>query len=460
MVPAWAPNFEEIPQGPLYWRIAAALVRDIRLGRLSVGQQLPTHRALAHSLGITVNTVSKAYCEAEQHGHIVSRTGRGTFVMDFPEEAAANTTDLPDVINFKINVVTSEPFSVVFNRLLGALSRRGSLHGLMEHHPHPGLPRHRAAGARWIARRGLDAEQDRVILCSGAQDGLLTVLSTITEPGDTVLTEKLNYAGVRYIGSIRQLNLRGVEIDEHGLIPDALEKACKEPNVKAILATPTNHNPTNAVAPLARRKALVEIAGRAGVLLVEDDIFGHMSGDTTSTLTALAPDRCIYVCGTSKSIAAGLRIGYILPPANLVSPIINKLRAVHWTSPALLGEIATLLIESGEADEFTAWHRGEARTRQRLVLEMLKIKGETVLPSYHLWIPLPEPWRATDFAAKLEAQGVLVSSADQFTVDSDSAPDAIRLSYGSVRDRDLLKKGLGIVANTLAGGAHQLNDTQ
>lgn len=460
MISNWAPNFEEIPRGPLYWRIAAALSQDIRLGRLSVGERLPTHRALAESLGVTVNTVSKAYYEAEQHGHVVSRTGRGTFVKDFPEDAAINSTDKTDVVNFKINVVTSEPFSIIFNRLLGSLSRRGSLHGLMEHHPHPGIDRHRAAGARWIAQRGIDAKQDRVILCSGAQDGLLTVLSTITEPGDIVVTEKLNYAGVRYIGNVRQLNLHGVEIDEHGLVPDSLEEACRNPSVKAILTTPTNHNPTNAVAPLERRKAIVEIAARAGVLLVEDDIFGHMSGDNTSTLTALAPDRCIYVCGTSKSIAAGLRVGYILPPANLVDPIIDKLRAVHWTSPALLGEIATLLIESGEAAEFAAWHRGEARERQKLVLEMLKIKGETVLPSYHLWVPLPEPLRAADFATKLEARGVLVAPDDQFTVDGNPGPNALRLSYGALRDRDLLKKGLGVIASCFVRGAHQLNKAQ
>src|SRR3546814_3114419 len=99
------------------------------------------------------------------------------------------------------------------------------------------------------------------------------------------------------------------------MLPDALEVACQQENVAAILVTPTNHNPTNASMPLARRAAIVEIAGRAGTLLVEDDAFGHLSGDATPTVTSLAPDRCIYVCSLSKSVAVGLRVGFILAPA-------------------------------------------------------------------------------------------------------------------------------------------------
>lgn len=459
MTSSWIPNLDEA-RGPLYWRIAAALARDIRSGRLGVGERLPTHRALAEALGVTVNTVTKAYAEAERNGFVVSRSGRGTYVEGFPEEIADGTAAPKDVIDLRANVATGGAFNPVFNRLLGALSRRGSLHGLLEHHPHPGLERHRAAGARWIARRGIDAKPDRVIVCNGAQEGLLAILSTITRPRDTLLTEKLNYPGLRYITDLLHLNARGVAIDDNGIIPDELEAACKNEQVAAIFVTPTNHNPTNAFASVERRKAIVEIAARAGALLVEDDIFGHVTNHDVPTLAALAPDRCIYVCGTSKSIAAGLRVGYILAPVALLGRIIGTLRSMYFLSPALMGEIATLLIEEGHADDFTAWHRSEAQARYELARATLGLENRVALPSYHLWFPLPEPWRSGDFVAELKTQGVLVAPSDQFAVDRSPVPHAVRLALGSLSDRARLQEGLNIVAKTLKSRSSELQNAR
>lgn len=448
MSASWKPDLDEV-RGPLYWRIAAALARDIRAGRLSNEERLPTHRALAQQLGVTVHTVTKAYAEAEKNGLVVSRTGRGTFVKGFPEEMA-NAAAIPkDLINLAANTPSNEPFNAVFSQVLGALSRRESLHGLLDYHVHPGLDRHRAAGARWISRRGINARPDRIVVCHGAQEGLLAALAAVTRPRDTVLTEKLNYAGIRYIAEILHLNIRGVEIDEHGLVPDALEAACKEDRVAAILVNPTNHNPTNAFAPLERRQAIVDIAGRAGVFLVEDDIFGHIAGEGVPTLAELAPDRCIYVCGTSKSIAAGLRVGYILAPDGIFNSIIDSLQRMHWSSPAMMGEITTMLIENGHADEFVRWHRQEAMERQKIAAEILGVQPTISAPSYHMWMPLPEPWRAGDFAADLRTSGVLVAPSDRFAVDRSPAPQAVRLSFGYVSDRERLKKGLNIIADKL-----------
>src|SRR3546814_19887321 len=124
----------------------------------------------------------------------------------------------------------------------------------------------------------MEAGPGQVIVCNGAQEGLLTSLSAIARPRDTVVTEKLNYAGVRHIARSLDLNLRGVECDAQGMLPDALEVACQQENVAALLVTPTNHNPTNASMPLARRAAIVEIAGRVGTPLVAADAVGHLSG--------------------------------------------------------------------------------------------------------------------------------------------------------------------------------------
>lgn len=459
VVPSWVPVIEN-EQGPLYWRIVAVLRRDIRSGRLGAGERLPTHRALAEALGITSNTVTKAYAEAERNDLVVSRIGRGTYVIGFPEEMADGTARPPIVMNLNTNDSTGKAFNPIFNRLLGSLSRRGLLHGLLEIHPYPGLDRHRTVGARWIARRGIDATAERVIVCGGAQEALLAILSATTRQCNTVLTEKLNYAGLRRATDLLQINLRGVGIDENGMIPEALEAACENEQIAAILVNPTNHNPTNAFTPVKRRIAIVEIARRAGALLIEDDVSGYLTGHDAPTLAALAPDRCVYVSSMSKSLAAGLRVAYILAPTALVRPITEKLRASSTSYSALMGEFVTLLIEKGHADEILAWHRHEAQARHELALATLGLENRAAVPSYHFWLPLPEPWRTAEFTAELKAQGVLVAPSDQFAVDRSPVPHAVRLALGSISDQEILQKGLNIVAKTLRGRSSKLQDVR
>lgn len=441
----WLPDLDQT-RGPLYWRIGSALANDIRSGRLTVGEQLPTHRALAQALGVTVNTVTKAFAEAERNGLVVSRVGRGTYVKGFPEEMILDGDKPEELIDLNSNIATTDALDPVLNRIMGALSRRGSLHGLLQYYPYPGIARHRTAGARWVQRRAIEARANNVIVCNGAQEGLMTALSAITRPGDTVLTEKLNYAGLRYVAKCLNIKLYGVEMDEQGVIPDALEAGCRREKVSAILLTPTNHNPTNTFTSLERRQAIVDIAGRTGTLLVEDDTFGHLTDDQTPTLTALAPSRCIYVCGLGKDVAAGLRVGYIAAPVALVNTLINSLRDMSSTYPALMGEIATALIDGGHADKFVAWHRKEARRRYGLTQQILELEGPT-LTSYHAWLPCPDRLKAPDVTARLRDDGVLVSSSEKFAVDHQTPANGIRISLGSIRDQERLLTALQRIAD-------------
>jgi DNA-binding transcriptional MocR family regulator len=447
----WQPDLTG-RRGPIYLAILAALEADIKAGRLQPGERLPTHRDLAHRLGVTVGTVTKAYAGAERRGLVVGRTGRGTFALQFPDEVLARDGEPDEVIDLGINAASVQPFNDTLNRVLGALSRRKSLHGFLEFHPLPGLEHHRAAGAAWIARRGIEATAERTLLCSGAHEGLIAALSVATRPGQIVLAESLAYAGIRRIAGLCRLEVVGVPLDDQGMVPEALEKAADGRPVGAILCQPALHNPTNAVMPLKRRKALAAYAEKAGALIVEDDIYGHLAGDQTPPLAALAPARTLYLCGTSKSIAPGLRIGYLLAPAELVPAVGDALHATSWTSPSLMGEIATMLIRDGTADKFVTWHRQESLARQALARDLLGLGDDRPLrPSYHLWLPLPAPWRAQDFAAELRRAGVLVSPAEAFAVDRSPAPHAVRISLGAVRERARLRDGLERVADLLAG---------
>jgi len=445
----WRPNLAK--SRPLYRGVVAALQRDIAEGALTAGQRLPTHRDLAHQLGVTVGTVTKAFTEAERMGLLVSRVGRGSYVLQFPEEAAAADREVNGLIDLSVNTVTIEPFNTSLNKVLGALSRRKSLYSLLEYHPVPGLARHRAAGAKWLRMRGIEAQPDSIIVCNGSQEGLMATLAAVTKPGDAILTEQLNYAGVKRLADLFRLDIRGVPTDGFGLRPDMLRAAAKDIRVGAILCSPTLHNPTNSIMPLERRKEILAIAAGLDAYVIEDDNGGHLSGDETPTMASLDGNRCIYLCGASKSIAPGLRIGYLHGPAGIMPRLHEGIHATSWTSPSLMGEIASVLIEEGVAERFVSWHRKEATERMAIATQVL---GLTDIfpsrPTYHLWLELAAPWRAREFVAQARLHGTLISPADVFAVDRSPAPHAVRISLGGVVERARLVEGLRAVAQTLA----------
>lgn len=438
---------EKLGRRPYYRGIVAALEQDIAEGRLVAGQRLPTQRELANTLGVTVGTVTRAFTEAERRGLIASRVGRGSYVLDFPEHLEAGEAGAAAaMVDLSVNTLAVEPFNQAFNRVFGALSRRKSLHRLLEHHPIPGLERHRAAGARWLERRGLVVPTDRITVCNGAQEALLATLTSITRSGDTILTESLNYAGIKRLANLFHLDVRGVETDAEGLCPDRLEEAAQATEVAAILCSPTVHNPTNSVMSEERRRHILRIAKRIGAYVIEDDSYGHLSGSTIPPLAALDPDACIYLCGTSKSIAPGLRIGFMAAPAAVIPRLHEGIHATSWTSPSLMGEVAATLIEDGTADRFLARHRAEATARLAAACEVFGLPSLSPgVPTFHVWLHLPAPWRADDFALEAKREGVLVSPAGDFAVDRSPAPHAVRISLGSVVDRGELVRALRLV---------------
>lgn len=460
----WTPRIEEIP-GPRYLAIAEALNRDVQAGRLSPGSQLPTHRDLAERLGVTVGTVSRAYAEAERRGLTQGEIGRGTFVRplsipapnDHPDPTAVAAYsprhgEDPSLIDMSIVRPVTEAHGKALSATLRQLADRQDLGVLMNYVPDGGSAAHRQAGAHWIGRRGLQVDPSQVIITSGAQHGLATVVAALTEPNDLLLTESLCYQGITAIASqLHRRRLRGVEMDRQGLIPEALEAACKEERPRAIIAVSTLQNPTTALMGEARRRRIAEIAREYDCWLIDDDVYGFLVENSPAPLASFAPERSLYITSLSKSLMPGLRVGYVAAPEGLVAPIAASVRTSVWMPPPLMGEIAALWIGDGTAEQLTRWQRREAQERQALAARILKgWEVETHPAGFHLWLVLPEPWRANVFAQQLRGRGVVVMSADFFAVGRVRAPHAVRLSLTAPGSREQLIRGLETIAELLA----------
>jgi DNA-binding transcriptional MocR family regulator len=451
----WSPALDPAAE-PKYQALVDALDRDIDAGILPPGTRLPTQRQLATWLGVAIGTVSRAYALAEQRGLLSGEVGRGTFVRRREsglQEGANDEGDDPALLDLSKGRLVRDPHEPTLRRALETLSRRPDLDRLVDfYQPAAGMARHRAAGADWVARSGLETDPDRVVITSGAQHGAAVVLATIARPGDLILTEEVTYAGIKALASLLHLQLRGLPLDQHGLIPEAFEAACRSGTPRALFCMTNLQNPTGHTMPLARRREIAAIAVAHDVALVEDDVNGFLPADPLPPLAELAPAQTYYVTGTSKSLAPGLRIGYVVAPARRVERIAATVRASTWLTSPILAELVTGWIESGEADEMVAWKRSETAARHELAMEILSPWLTPGPVSFHRWLPLPAPWRTETFVAQARARGVMVTPSEEFMIGRDSAPHAVRVCLGATLSRDRLEEGLRRLAVLLAQG--------
>ena len=450
----WMPDLSSL-SGPRYLAIADALDADLAAGQLSAGDRLPTHRDLAYRLGLTVGTVSRAYAEAHRRGLIAGEVGRGTYIQGGGENSDQHY-DLsvheypPDLFDFALNLPAKGPATQALADTLGELSRSNSLPALLDYQPGAGMRHHRAAGAQWLDMNGIETTPDHVVVTNGAQHGMMVSFAAATRPGDTVLTEQVTYPGIKEVAGPLNLQLVGIDMDKFGLRPDAFEEACKAHRPKVLYCIPTLQNPTSRIMPEDRRRDIAAIAQRHGVTIIEDDVYGLLLEDRPPPLAAIAPDITIYITSLSKSIAPGLRVGYLCAPDHMIDHIGAAMRGDCRMATPLMAEIATRWIETGKAKSMSNWQCEEVVRRQAVAAEALAgTDYESDPSSYHLWLTLPEPWRAEEFVSQLQARKVVVLPAESFVIGRGHPPHAVRICIGSAHNPEHLRGGLTIIAETL-----------
>jgi len=448
----WRPH-KLSPRGPVYLAIADALAADLEAERVRPGERLPTHRELARALGVNVVTITRAYAEAARRGLVEGHVGRGTFVRTIearPREPSARGR-AAGAIDLSQNQIALPPGSFDAPALLETTGARLA-NALHAGYQPAGQGEHRAAGARWIERAGLATDPERVIVTTGGQQALAAVLATFAKAGDTVLVEELTYAGIKSLAALFRLRLVPVAVDEQGLVPESLEEACRRGNPKLLYCMPNLHNPTGVVLARERRERVAALAQRYDLLVLEDDASGFLLEAPPAPIAALAPERGIFVTSLSKSLAPGLRIGYLAAPEALLAKLRETQAALTWMTPALTAALASQLIEDGGLARVVAAKRAEVRARRALFEPLLGHLGSPSHPdSPCLWIPLPEPWRGEELSVAAEKAGVLVSPAETFAASRAHAPHAVRLCLGTPEARADVETALARLALLLEG---------
>lgn len=446
---------------PVYVALADALAEDLRAGRLQPGERLPTHRQLAAALGVNVVTVTRGYAEAARRGLVEGTVGRGTFVRQRAEDRPAllRPAEGPPLIDFHFNLPSTDPSWLDLGPVFQDFAARPEQVPLFTGYLTHGLPEHRAAGARWIETAGVPADVDRVLVCGGAQQAMTLALSVLTRPGDAVLVERLTYPGMAALAGVLGLRPVPVPMDAEGLDPGAVGDLAERSGARVLYTMPTLHNPTGAVLSAERRRALVALARERDLALVEDDTYGFLCAQAPPPLAALAPERTWFVAATSKSLAAGLRIGYLQVPdpgdggGSLVERTAAQVTAVGWMAAPVMAEIVARWIDTGAAERVIAGKRREVAARRALFDRLCgDARTESHPSSAHVWLPLESGWRAADAVARARERGLALASGEAFSVGGSPPEEALRVCLGTPPTRKQCERGLALLADLLAEG--------
>ncbi|MDR3100287.1 MAG: PLP-dependent aminotransferase family protein [Paraburkholderia sp.] len=442
-----------------YLEVSRNLEEQVRSGHYPPGSRLPPQRDLAIELGINVSTVSRAYKELQARGLIVASKRRGSIVTGGampPVQASAQRNaqaageGTNGVIDLTVNRPATGEFLTQLARTMAVISRDPRFAETQEYQPPQGAEWARAAGARWIAAPGFTPSPENLVVTSGAQHGLYAVLSSLMGHDGVILSDQLTYYGLKALAPAFQFELVGIPSDADGLLPEHLEDACRRMRVKAIFTVPNLQNPSVVTMSLERRLALAEIARRHHVAIIEDDVYGPLLRKRLPTIASLCPELTFHIASTSKILAPGLRIGYLLTPPHGAALAAEAVRTTAWMPAPLSTLITTRWIEDGTAQVILEAQRVELEARQALARELLPQELLNSDPAcMFVWLRVPEPWRSDDFAANAQARGVSTMPASAFAVDRSTTEHGVRINLACASSREQLARALQILARTL-----------
>jgi DNA-binding transcriptional MocR family regulator len=448
----WVPDLSKIA-GPRYLAVASAIADAIDSGELPPGTQLPTQRELAKRLGITVGTIGRAYALARKRRLITGEVGRGTFVEGPRRDlAAARTIPAADPRTIDLGCYRSpvEGLSEALTQAFAEVADRTSLLPLHRYPPGTGFLSHRAAGAAWLARVGLNVPPQQVLLTAGAQQAIATAVATFCTGDDMILTEALTYSGLKAIAALQGVRLGAVAMDEEGMIPRALDAAAAATGAKVVYLQPSVHNPTTALMSQARREEIATIARKHELVLIEDDASAPALTDRPPPIATLAPEHVCYITSISKAISPAFRLGYIASSPPLIERLLNTFHAYALAVSPLIAEVVSLMIGNGAAERIARRNVAELkRWREIAEAELAGHDVRTRDGAFFLWLMLPEQWAADEFAAAANRQGVSVIPVESFATQRGSNVQAVRASVNPASNPDVLRRGLRTLVGLL-----------
>jgi DNA-binding transcriptional MocR family regulator len=464
---------------PRYEQVAQRICHLIENGVLKEGDRLPSLRALSEELQVSVNTVKEAYWRLENQNHIMAVPQSGFYVRRQPMLSPSHAAVDPKLL---------DPQEISLCQIFGAFQEAGQCtpeiqlavaHMDSGFWPSETLGRYFQEAARnqageafsylitpgsrplreQIAKQGLswglDISPDEVVITNGCQEALFLAMMTLCHPGDTVVLESPIYFSL--INLLEQLQLKIIEIptaDDQGISLEALRFVLENHPVKAVFSIPNFNNPMGFTMPSWKKKKLVQLLGRYGVPLIEDDIYGDLCFGSRPEPCKVYDNRGeVILCSSfSKTIAPGLRVGWMLPGKYAAQ--INRLKILINLANAPINQIAVarFLKEGGYKQ-----HLRRVRRQLQIQVQALRVAVLKYFPpgtkvtrpagGLFVWIELPPEYDTDYLYRKAVHAGILFAPGSLFSVNN-RYTHHLRLSAGTWNDRvEKAIRQLGYICN-------------
>ncbi|MET9148355.1 PLP-dependent aminotransferase family protein [Streptomyces sp. NPDC004042] len=406
--------------------LQAALREAVRSGRLSPGTRLPSSRDLAADLGVSRGLVTEAYEQLTAEGYLRSGRGAGTWVGGSVRAARTRARDLsPGTPGTRADFVAGTPDLSLFPRAAWTAAHRSVLADLPHQalgYPDPrGLPHLRAALAELLARRrGVVADPERLVVVSGVAQATCLLGSVLHARGTRAV-------GVEDPGSPQHTSLYAsvgvgtvpLPLDGEGPALGPLHRS----GVRAVVTTPSHQFPTGIACSARRRAGLLDWARSVDGIVFEDDYDGDFRYDRApvGALQGLDPERVVYAGSVSKSLAPGLRLGWLLVPDSLADDVVERKRTMDLGHPAVDQALFARFVERGDYDrQLRRCQRAYRERRDTLVAALEEhfpgVRLSGIAAGLHLIAALPRRYGPEErFLARVGGAGVAVRSLASYT---------------------------------------------
>ncbi|MFJ1571956.1 PLP-dependent aminotransferase family protein [Pseudomonas sp. NPDC088322] len=446
----------------LYLNLAEMLGARIEQGLYRPGQRLPSVRALSVEHGVSLSTVQQAYRMLEDNGLVAPRPKSGYFVTDHrslpalpavtrpaqrPVEISqweqvlelVRGTPRPDVVQLGRGMPdVNSPSLKPLLRSLARLSRRQDMPGLYYDNIHGNIAL-REQIARLMLDSGCHVSPADLVVTTGCHEALSTSIRAVCEPGDIVAVDSPSFHGA--MQTLKGLGMKALEIPTDpttGISLEALEMALEQWPIKLIQITPSCNNPLGYIMPEARKKALLTLAQRYDVAILEDDVYGDLAYNypRPPTVKSFDEDGRVLLCSSfSKTLAPGLRIGWVAPGRYLER--VLHMKYIGTGSTCVQPQLAIAdFIAGGHYHPHVRRMRSQYQRGRDLMSDWVAryfppgTRVSRPQGGFMLWVELPESFDTLRLNRALLEQGVQIAVGSIFSA-SGKYRHCLRMNYAA-----------------------------
>jgi 2-aminoadipate transaminase len=378
-----------------------------------------------------------------------------TWLVEGPESATDRALSNPaalgvgaDLIGFGGGQPAAETYPLEALEQAYVKAIRDSGAQMLPYGPTQGLPALRELVAERLARRGIQAHPDNIVILTGSVQGLHIVGRITLDSGGTIVTEAPTFMGALAAWEQQQPRYLCIPVDEHGMQVELLEEALArrdQPRPGFVYLLPTFQNPSGVSLSRERRERLLEIARQHDLLIIEDDPYGEFwfegEEEPVPPLRALpgSEDHVVYVGTFSKILAPGIRLAYAVVAPELMPPILRSKRGIDFHTDMLLQQaVVHLASDVGfDLDAHVRAGRRLYKARRDAMLDSLEttfgseVRWTRPDGGFFLWVDLPNDLSAEAVSIAALDEGVAVFPGTLFYANADGGTHGLRLSYSN-----------------------------